>query len=155
MAYIVDAETRSKMMAGIRGKNTRPEIRVRNLLHHRGFRYRLHVGQLPGKPDVVLPKYHAAIFVHGCFWHGHNCPLFKLPQTRQEFWENKITRNRKNDKRAIKGLLADNWRVATVWECAMRGRGKLSDDIVAQRLEVWIKGGSEQLVLSSVRGRKI
>lgn len=85
MADIVDPETRRRMMSGIRGRDTKPELLVRKMLHHRGFRYRLNVSSLPGKPDIVLPKYHAAVFVNGCFWHGHHCHLFKWPATQADW----------------------------------------------------------------------
>ncbi|MBB6169504.1 DNA mismatch endonuclease (patch repair protein) [Chelatococcus composti] len=127
------------MMSGIRGRNTKPEILVRSLLHREGFRFRLHVRELPGKPDIVLPKYRAAIFVHGCFWHGHDCPLYRLPGTRPDFWRNKIDRNRASDRRARDALLAAGWRVAVVWECALRGAGT-DPGQVAQRLAVWLRG---------------
>ena len=120
MADVVPPEVRSRMMSGIRGKNTRPEWIVRRALHARGFRYRLHVRDLPGRPDVVLPRHHAAVFVHGCFWHGHDCPLFRWPKTRPEFWQTKISRNRANDIKHHAALLADGWRVGIVWECALR-----------------------------------
>ncbi|WP_379655037.1 very short patch repair endonuclease [Pseudoxanthomonas sp. UC19_8] len=107
-------------MSGIRGKNTRPEWIVRRALHARGFRYRLHVRDLPGRPDIVLPKHRAVIFVHGCFWHGHDCPLFRWPKTRPEFWQAKINRNRANDTKHQSELRADGWRVGIVWECALR-----------------------------------
>jgi DNA mismatch endonuclease (patch repair protein) len=140
---VVDAEARSRMMSGIRGKNTKPEILVRSLLHRQGFRFRLHVRELPGKPDIVLPRYHAAIFVHGCFWHGHDCPLYKLPGTRPDFWQEKIDRNRASDRRAQESLLAAGWRVAVVWECALRGPGA---DIgqVAQRLAAWLRSNERE-----------
>ncbi len=127
-------------MSGIRGRNTRPEITVRRLLHRRGFRFRLHVRNLPGKPDIVLPRYRAVIFVHGCFWHGHDCPLFRMPGTREEFWRDKIGRNRANDQKARDALLAAGWRVAVVWECALRGAGKDPENVAA-RLEGWLRGG--------------
>lgn len=99
MVDIVDVSTRSRMMAGIKNRNTKPEILIRKLLYKKGYRFRLHVKDLPGKPDIVLPKYKAVIFVNGCFWHGHkNCSLFKLPATRTEFWQEKITRNQANDR---------------------------------------------------------
>ena len=109
------------MMAGIRGRNTRPELVIRKALHARGFRYRLHVAGLPGKPDIVLPRFRAVIFVHGCFWHGHDCPLFRLPATRSEFWEAKISRNRERDREVLGALKTTGWRCLTVWECAIRG----------------------------------
>lgn len=124
-------------MSGIRGRNTKPEILVRSLLHCEGFRFRLHVRKLPGKPDIVLPRYRAVIFIHGCFWHGHDCPLYKLPNTRPDFWQDKIDRNQANDLRARTALLSAGWRVAVVWECALRGTGTESGE-VAQRLSGWL-----------------
>ncbi|WP_112185430.1 DNA mismatch endonuclease Vsr [Ralstonia sp. GX3-BWBA] len=138
MVDVVDSVTRSRMMSGIRGRNTKPEIVVRSLLHRHGFRFRLYVHDLPGKPDVVLPRYHAVIFVHGCFWHGHDCPLFKWPKTRPDFWREKILRNKVNDNRAIEALRANGWRVGIVWECALRGAGKNIEG-VAQSLAEWLR----------------
>ncbi|RSN81530.1 DNA mismatch endonuclease Vsr [Acinetobacter baumannii] len=121
MVDIVDSATRSRMMANIKGKNTKPELLIRSLLHAQGFRFRIHRKDLPGKPDIVLPKYKAIIFIHGCFWHGHeNCRLFKLPASRTEFWEAKICKNQKNDLAAKELLLKDGWRICTIWECAIR-----------------------------------
>lgn len=107
-------------MAGIKGKNTKPEMLVRRGLHAMGFRYRLHDKQLPGKPDIVLPKYRAVIFVHGCFWHGHDCPAFKWPKTREAFWREKILSNRERDEGQIIELASRGWRVFTIWECEVR-----------------------------------
>ena len=101
MADIVDKKTRSKMMAGIKGKNTKPEMLIRKALFAKGLRYRLHDKNLPGKPDLVFPKYKAVIFVQGCFWHGHDCHLFKWPTSNKEYWRNKINRNREVDKLKI------------------------------------------------------
>lgn len=117
---IVDTKTRSRMMSGIRSKNTKPEILLRSMLHRQGFRFRLHARNLPGTPDMVLPRLDAAIFVHGCFWHGHECPLFNWPRTREVFWREKITRNQQNDNRAVDALISAGWRVAVIWECALR-----------------------------------
>ena len=139
MVDIVDSATRSRMMSGIRGRNTKPEILIRSLLHRRGFRFRLDARDLPGRPDIVLPRYRAVIFVHGCFWHGHDCHLFKWPQTRPEFWRDKISRNRANDARAQAALLDADWRVATVWECALRGANRDLDGVL-QRLVDWLHG---------------
>ncbi|VXC60793.1 DNA mismatch endonuclease of very short patch repair [Burkholderia sp. 8Y] len=122
MVDVVDSATRSRMMSGIGGRNTKPELLLRSALHRRGFRFRLHVPDLPGKPDIVFPKRRAVIFVHGCFWHGHECPRFKWPQTRADFWRQKISRNRQNDEKAVTSLQADGWRVAVVWECSLRGK---------------------------------
>lgn len=122
MTDVVDRKTRSRMMAAIKGKNTRPEILVRSALHRRGFRFKLHDKTLPGKPDLVLPKYKAVINIHGCFWHGHDCKFFKVPSTNTEFWLQKINGNRSRDSVQRKALLEQGWRVLTVWECALRGK---------------------------------
>lgn len=104
-------------MAGIKGKNTRPEIAVRKALHAAGYRFRLHRKDLPGKPDIVLPKYRTVIFVHGCFWHGHMCKNFKWPKTRPEFWREKIEGNIERDKRAVAELEQLGWNMIVIWEC--------------------------------------
>lgn len=117
MVDVVDPATRSRMMAGIRGKDTKPEMLVRRALHKAGFRYRLHVKDLPGRPDIVLPKYRTVIFVHGCFWHGHDCKHFKWPKTRAEFWRKKIEGNVTRDRIAVSELERRGWRVITIWEC--------------------------------------
>lgn len=144
MADVVSPETRSWMMSGIRGKDTKPEVLVRKALHARGFRYRLHVSDLPGRPDIVLPRYKAALFVHGCFWHGHDCRFFKLPGTRTEFWRLKIGRNRANDERNIALLSDAGWRTGIVWECALRGQNA-SVDAVADRLAEWLESTSANI----------
>jgi DNA mismatch endonuclease, patch repair protein len=145
LADVVDAATRSRMMSGIRGKNTKPELLIRKALHARGFRYRLHC-DLPGKPDICLPKHRAVIFVHGCFWHGHGCHLFTWPKTREEFWRAKIERNRAVDRSAEASLLASDWRVATVWECALKGRKAIQPfDGVTDLLAHWVVAGKERL----------
>lgn len=121
MADVVDARTRSRMMSGIRGKNTKPEWQVRRYLHAAGFRYALHRRDLPGRPDLVLPRYRAVVLVHGCFWHGHaGCPYAVVPATRREFWVDKLSANRMRDARAVEQLRQNGWRVAVVWECALR-----------------------------------
>lgn len=140
MVDIVDSSIRSRMMAGIKGRNTKPELLIRSLLHKKGFRFRLHVKNLPGKPDIVLPKYKSVIFVHGCFWHGHqDCHLFRLPATRTKFWQEKIHRNQKNDARAVELLLASNWKVCIVWECSIRGSRK-DPEKVASTIAGWLSG---------------
>lgn len=131
-------------MAGIRAKDTKPEIVIRKALHAQGFRFRLHDRRLPGRPDLVFPRYRAAIFVHGCFWHGHACELFRLPQTRPEFWGPKIERNRTNDSKHLSALLASGWRVATVWECSLRGKHAEIDE-VASRLSEWLRGTDQEV----------
>jgi|SRR5665811_177340 len=151
MPDIVDPATRSRMMSGIRGKNTKPELVIRRLLHCRGFRFRLHVKNLPGKPDIVLPRYRAVVLVHGCFWHGHDCALFKWPSTRKEWWREKLERNRTNDQRARQALHEEGWRSAVVWECALKGRERLDLADVEEQLVSWLKSGeaSELIVRGS------
>ena len=146
MADVVDPATRSRMMSGIRGKNTRPELLIRKALHARGFRYRLHC-DLPGKPDICLPKHRAVIFVHGCFWHGHGCHLFKWPNTRPEFWRAKIGRNREVDGSVEEQLAAAGWRVATIWECAVKGKLRLNLDDVIERCADWLISDRERLII--------
>lgn len=111
---------------------------IRRALHARGFRYRIHCKDLPGNPDLCFPKHRAVIFVHGCFWHGHDCHLFKWPKTRPEFWKAKIGRNRAIDQSAIEALLHSGWRVGTVWECALKGKTRRLLDGVAEKLDQWL-----------------
>jgi DNA mismatch endonuclease, patch repair protein len=139
------------MMSGIRGKDTRPELIVRKGLHATGFRYRLHVKELPGKPDLVLPKYGAVIFVHGCFWHGHDCSLFKWPSSRPEWWKAKILRNRTNDAEATKALLSRGWRVLEIWECALKGRFRYPADQVVIFAAEWLHEGSDLLTVKEIQ----
>lgn len=121
MVDIVDSQTRSRMMAGIRAKNTRPELVVRRFLHSQGFRYRLHEGKLPGKPDVVLPKYKLVIFVHGCFWHRHHgCKLTTCPENNYEKWKIKLDGNAERDIKHVQLLREAGWRVIVIWECSLR-----------------------------------
>ena len=142
MPDVVDRPTRSRMMSGIRGKNTKPEILVRSLLHRRGFRFRLYVKNLPGKPDIVLPRYRAVILIHGCFWHGHDCHLFKWPSSNEAFWKEKITRNKEVDARSRQELTLAGWRVFTVWECALKGRQRPPLEEVAGIIVEWIKSST-------------
>lgn len=125
-------------MRAIKSKNTRPEMIVRSGLHRQGLRFRIHPKELPGKPDLVFPRFGAAIFVHGCFWHGHDCPLFKIPATREDFWMSKISANQIRDSRDATALSKLGWRVATVWECALKGQGKLPLDTVIDELARWL-----------------
>jgi len=145
-----DPQTRSRNMAAIKGSHTKPELTVRRALHAEGLRYRLHVKDLPGKPDLVFPKHRAVVFVHGCFWHQHSCHLFKWPATRKEFWEQKIGRNVANDLRAIEKLQSLGWRVAIVWECALKGKTRLNEAKAMQTLASWVKSTEESLVIEGI-----
>jgi DNA mismatch endonuclease (patch repair protein) len=150
MADNVTPEVRSKMMSSIRGKDTKPELIIRRGLHRLGYRFRLHDKRLPGTPDLVFQKHQAVIQVQGCFWHGHECHLFKWPSTRKEFWKAKITGNRERD---ICNLLAlDNlcWRTLTIWECALKGHARLPIEEVLKESACWLKDGIGSL---SIMGR--
>jgi len=134
MADIVTPAQRSRMMSGIRSKNTKPEILVRRFLHRHGLRFRLHHPDLPGKPDLVLPKYKAAVFVHGCFWHQHpGCRFAYTPKSNVEKWKAKFQANRARDERTLEALLEYGWRVFTVWECQAGDTDFLSDLITSIR----------------------
>lgn len=136
-------------MSGIRGKNTKPELLIRKALHSLGYRYRLHVKDLPGKPDLVFPKYHAVILIHGCFWHGHNCHLFKWPASNAEFWKTKINQNREIDLRTRNALAKQGWRILEIWECSMRGLGKYPITELVKAVEKWLVSDSKLLELQS------
>lgn len=120
MTDVHSKETRSYNMSKIKGKDTKPELLVRKFLHKQGFRYRIHVKDLPGKPDIVLPKYKTAIFIHGCFWHGHQgCKYYVIPKTRTEWWLNKINGNIAKDLLANEQLTIQGWKVIEIWECQL------------------------------------
>lgn len=140
-------EKRSWNMSRIPGKNTRPELTVRSLLHQNGYRFTLQRKDLPGRPDIVLPKYNAVIFVHGCFWHVHECPAFKWPSSRREWWEEKLRGNKDRDERNLGLLLEAGLRVCIVWECSLKGKHKLPPDIVIKELSEWLKSENRYLSL--------
>jgi DNA mismatch endonuclease, patch repair protein len=149
MADIVSPAVRSRMMAGIRAKNTKPEMVVRRGLHKRGFRFRLHVRYLPGKPDLVFPKYNAVVFVNGCFWYGHECALFKWPKTNEGFWREKIGRNKANDRLNGEKIAALGWRRLTVWECALRCNNAETLPELFDKCENWLKNSNDCLELEA------
>lgn len=151
MADKVSTEVRSRMMAGIRGKNTKPEIAVRKELHSAGFRYKLHDKRIPGKPDLVFPKFKAVIFIHGCFWHGHDCHLFRMPSSNTPFWQDKISGNINRDRAAVEKLTASGWKVATVWECALKGKTRRKAAEVTKELSEWLTEGAEKLEIGGNR----
>ncbi|HEY8596448.1 MAG TPA: very short patch repair endonuclease [Devosiaceae bacterium] len=146
MTDIVDQQTRSRMMSGIRGKNTKPELALRRALHARGFRFRLHSANAQGRPDLVLPKYRAVVFVHGCFWHRHKgCRYATMPSTRPDFWHAKFESNVARDRIVRAALLAAGWRVATIWECALREPEQAS--VTTDRLSAWLLTETDTLEL--------
>lgn len=134
-------------MAAVRSVNTKPELHVRKGLHAAGLRFRLHVKDMPGKPDLVFARRRAVVFVNGCFWHGHDCHLFKWPGTRSEFWHEKIGRNVAKDAQAIATLRASGWRVAIVWECALKGRTRLNESDTIRRLAAWLRSDSNSITI--------
>lgn len=143
MVDIVDKPTRSRMMAGIRAKNTKPEVRLRSALHRLGFRFRIHDRALPGRPDIVLPRYRAAVQIHGCFWHRHEgCRFATNPSSNREFWQAKFEGNVQRDRAAELSLQERGWRTGVIWECSIKERGAAQ---VASELAAWLTSGSDKI----------
>jgi DNA mismatch endonuclease (patch repair protein) len=138
------------MMAGIKGKDTQPELLIRRALHKQGLRFRLHAINVPGKPDLVLPRFRVAIFVNGCFWHHHNCHLFKMPKTRSAFWAQKMERNVERDAYVRGQLSKEGWRFLVVWECALRGRTRRVLDDVIVLIVQWLYSSESTLEIGGV-----
>ena len=137
MADVHEPEVRSYNMSQIKGKDTKPEILVRKFLHANGYRYRLHDKKLPGKPDIVLKKHNTVIFIHGCFWHGHEgCKYFVVPNTRTQWWLSKINRNKEKDKESTETLQKENWNIITIWECELKKekRKKTLEELIQKLL---------------------
>lgn len=139
MVDIVDKQTRSKMMAGIRGKNTKPELKIAEALRKRKIKFKTHVKELPGNPDFVLKDFGAVILVHGCFWHEHHCHLFHWPSTRKKFWKEKIHKNLLRDRKNEQLLKQDGWWVLKIWECTLKGKKKMDFDVLMDKVEYWIR----------------
>jgi len=152
---IVPAAVRSRMMSGIRGKNTKPELEIRSALHRRGFRFRLHRKDLPGKPDLVFSGHNAILFVHGCFWHGHDCHLFRWPKTREVFWRQKIEKNIERDRRQRETLAEAGWRIGTVWECALKGKTRLPFESVVDQCAIWLRSDIKSLEVNGDETRAV
>ena len=140
MSEFAKKSVRSRMTANIMPRDTGPELLIRKGLFSRGYRFRLHCSNLPGKPDIVLKKYTATIFVHGCFWHGHQCHLFKWPKTRAEFWKKKILGNMDRDRDRLEKLAWEGWRSLVVWECGLKGKFRLVPDELLDRVESFLVG---------------
>ncbi|PLR50747.1 very short patch repair endonuclease [Chimaeribacter arupi] len=141
MADVHSKEIRRKNMSAIRAKDTAPELWLRYRLHALGFRYRLHVKDMPGIPDILMPKYKCVIFVHGCFWHRHQCHLFHWPSTRPEWWREKLGKNYYRDLVVQDKLRESGWRVLTVWECAIKGKNKIDEMLLIKEVSEWIING--------------
>jgi len=137
-------------MAAVKSWNTVPELRLRKALHARGLRYRLHVKGLAGKPDLVFTKHRAVLFVHGCYWHGHDCGACRIPQTNTEYWVGKIARNVGRDKHSMESLSASGWRTAVVWECALRGPRKQPLEDISDVVFKWLRGDGHFLEIGGV-----
>lgn len=150
MVDVLTPAQRRLNMSRIRGKDTKPELLLRRGLHALGFRFRLHRRDLPGRPDLVFPSRRAVIFVHGCFWHGHGCPMCKMPATRPEFWRAKIAGNRSRDQKAVATLKAAGWRVLIVWECALRGPMRLREVDAVARCSMFLR--SQDVPTAEVSG---
>lgn len=135
-------------MAAIRSRDTKPELVLRRGLHALGFRFRLHSRRLPGRPDMVFAKYRAVIFVNGCFWHGHDCDLFRWPATREDFWRRKIGATVARDHAARTALSEAGWRTATVWECAIKGRSRHDPAALIATVANWLRSGECNLELT-------
>lgn len=137
-------EQRRLNMSRIRGRDTTPELLLREGLHARGYRFRVNVTGLPGRPDIVFPRYRAVIQVNGCFWHGHDCHLFKMPTSRQEFWSEKIAANRQRDRRTDQALSEAGWRVLTVWECSLKGTKRRQPEEVLTCCESFLRDATRK-----------
>ena len=140
-------------MSGIRGKDTKPELAIRSALQREGFRFRLHRKDLPGKPDLLFPRYKAVLFVHGCFWHGHDCHLFRWPSTREDFWYKKITGNRLRFSNQQTALFNKGWRVAIIWECALKGKSKLNFNEVVSACTTWLNSDKKKIEIKGKETR--
>ncbi|WP_418502558.1 very short patch repair endonuclease [Flagellimonas sp.] len=151
MTDIHTAEIRRKCMSSIPSKNTGPEKFLRSALHRAGLRFRLHDKSLPSSPDIVLRKYRAVIFVHGCYWHSHGCYKSTIPATRREFWLNKFKTNRERDQRDVKLLLDSDWRVLIVWECALKGKTSMPIEKIASAVDAWLHSSETYREIPQIR----
>ena len=143
------------MMAKVRSTNTKPEMLVRRGLHALGFRFRLHAKSLPGHPDVVLARYHAVIFIHGCFWHGHGCRRTVFPESNEAFWRKKLQRNMELDRLHRHALSKMGWRQLVVWECALRGKGRVKVATAVSQIALWLRGSNLYSELLGVSGETL
>lgn len=147
MLDVLNRKQRSFNMSRIRSKDTKPELLIRKALFAKGFRYRLHQKNLPGRPDLVFSKYKAVIFINGCFWHYHGCHLSKLPSTRRDWWKSKLEGNRSRDQNNREKLLASGWKILIVWECVLHGKNKVSASVIS-KIEKWLLSDTSFLELT-------
>lgn len=155
MVDVLTPARRSEMMARIKGKDTLPEFYVRRILHFSGFRYRLHVKGIPGRPDIVLRSRQRLIFVNGCFWHGHDCHGTRLPKSNRKFWSDKINGNRARDERNLAECRQLGWSCLVVWECALRGKGRLSEERLSREIITWLEREVKRPSIKQIKGRKV
>ena len=151
MTDFVNKQTRSKMMSAVRAKNSKFETEIRSRLFAQGFRFRLHRRDLPGKPDIALPKYSAIIFINGCFWHYHGCTRSKIPDSRADWWRKKLEENQRRDLQALSELQSRGWRTATIWECSVRRPGidrQVALSRVCLRIGKFLKSERKSIVIS-------
>ena len=148
---VVDKQKRSSMMAGIKAKDTKGELFIRKSLHALGFRYQLYRKDLPGKPDLVFPKFNAVIFVNGCFWHAHDCHLFKWPSSRPEFWRDKISSNKIRDAVNQEKLKDLGWKILVIWECALKGKTRRDLNEVIHTAANWLLYDSQNAEIEGKR----
>lgn len=147
MTDVHDKATRSRNMSAIKGKDTKPEVWLRKELFKRGFRYRLHRKDLPGKPDIALPRFKAVIFVNGCFWHCHEgCHYFKIPKSNSRFWIQKLEANKERDEKNVNALKQQGWRVLVVWECAIKGTMKIPPDTLINQVCSWLRHADDPMI---------
>lgn len=139
MADKVTSEVRSRMMSAIRGRDTKPELAIRRGLHALGFRYSLHSSRFSGRPDLVLPKYRAVIWVHGCYWHGHDCGAAKLPSSNESYWHPKIARTQERDRKNSQAVATAGWRSLVIWECCLRGKSAPGVERVLELASAWLR----------------
>lgn len=155
MADTLSILDRSRLMAGIGGKNTGPELFVRNILTSSGYRYRLHSAGVPGRPDISLGSRAKLIFVNGCFWHGHDCRGTRLPKSNRKFWSDKIKRNRARDGRNLTECRKLGWSCLVIWECALRGKGRLSEERLTREIITWLEREVKRPSIKQIKGRKV
>lgn len=146
--------TRSEMMSRIRDRNTGPEIKIRHILKSNGFNYRLHCSGIPGRPDIVLRRWNTLILVNGCFWHGHDCQGTRRPKSNSRFWNTKIERNMERDAANQAECRRLGWRVLVVWECALRGKGRISEERLSHEIITWLERDTKRASVKQIKGRR-